>query len=342
MRTQIRVLNRKVPHWAAMLSLMAGEKAVFKAAQLANIPQEDVTNPEARIDIRAEARFIESCADLSKNPLFAVEAALNGEYTPQVAAFVLKYSRNLREGLSAGAKMIPAVDPTSSVTLVEDAEQATLTIQSSDGFLATQVQHREFFAIGLVTMLRAVTDTNFMPIAVRFQHAKGPQDARDFQKRVGYRVEFGCLATEIILKPSTMDLPIPSCDETLLAFLMEQGKAILAQRSNDKVDAISQTEKLLVEALPQKWLDADEVAQALGLSRRTLSRRLVDLGENFRSVSEGLRKNLAENYLKDPSLSLAETAFLLCFSDQSGFTSAFKRWTGQTPGAFREANSRGG
>lgn len=337
MRKKILVQNRKVPHWANMLREEIGEGAVRKAAHLAQITLAGVFDGESKIDVHSEARFIQACADLTGNSLFAAEAAMNGQYTLQVAGFVLKYSRNLREGLTSGAKLIPAVDPSTALTLNEGATQSTLQMTCSDGFLMNQFQYREFYVFGVISMLREVTGANVMPLEVRFQHSRG-EDGRDLRKLLGFPIEFGCDTTEIILKTSALDLPILSCDETLLAFLLEQGRAILAARGSEKADLVAQTEKLLVEALPQKWLDADEIAQEMGLSRRTLSRRLADLGENFRGVSESLRQNLAETYLKDRSFSLAEIAFLLSFSDQSGFTSAFKRWTGQTPGSYRETH----
>lgn len=340
LRKQILVQNRKVPHWANILLEEKGEAAVRKAAHLAHLKQAEVFDGDAKIDIHAEALFIQACAELTENSLFAADAAMNGKYTPQVAAFVLKYSRNLREGLSAGSKLLPAVDPTTKITFLEGDAQSSLVLTCSDGFLMNQFQHREFFVFGLIKMLREVTGVNVMPLEVRFRHSRG-EDDHALRRKVGFPIEFGCDATEIILNAAALDLPILTCDETLLAFLLEQGRSILAARGPEKADVVAQTEKLLVEALPQNWLEADDIAQGMGLSRRTYSRRLADLGENFRSVSEGLRQNLGETYLKDPSFSLAEIAFLLCFADQSGFTAAFKRWTGQTPGAYRDAHLKG-
>ncbi len=334
MRHHILVQNRKVPHWAADLRQQLNEQAVRQAAKRAKIAIEDVSNSDAKIDIHAEARFLQACADLTGYTFFGASSAMNGQYTPQVAAFVLKYSRTLGNGLAAGARLMPAVDPTTSLTLKHLEDQCVLTIECNDGFLMTQFQHREFFAFGLIALFREVTGANVMPLKVRFAHSRGSA-SQDLARQLGFPIEFGCDATEIILKPATLDLPVLSCDEALLSFLVQQGEAVLASRSRDKPDIVAQTEQRLVDALPQRWLEAEDVAQDLGLSRRTYSRRLSDQGMNFRRVSEDLRQDLAKTYLKDPAFSLAEIAFLLNFADQSGFTAAFKRWTGQTPGVFR-------
>lgn len=337
LRQRIMVQNRKVPHWAADLSQQVNPQAVRDAANHARIAMDDVTNSEARIDIHAEARFLQACADQTGNPFFGAMSAMNGQYTPQVAAFVLKYSPTLGKGMEAGAKLIPAVDPTTRLTLHRDGDRTVLRIACDDGFLMNQFQHREFFTFGLIALFREVTGIHIMPLKVRFAHARGAS-GQDLACQMGFPVEFGCDATDIILKNTTLDLPILSCDEALLSFLVQQGETVLASRSRDKPDIVAQTEQRLVNALPQRWLEADDVARDLGLSRRTYSRRLSQLGVNFKSVSEGLRQDLAKTYLKDPAFSLAEIAFLLCFSDQSAFTAAFKRWTSQTPGVFRAAS----
>jgi len=66
-----------------------------------------------------------------------------------------------------------------------------------------------------------------------------------------------------------------------------------------------------------------------------LSRRLASEGTTFFKTLEELRQALARNYLRDSGLTLAEIAFLLGYSGLSSFNDAFKRWTGHTPGQYR-------
>jgi AraC-like DNA-binding protein len=84
-----------------------------------------------------------------------------------------------------------------------------------------------------------------------------------------------------------------------------------------------------------------EVARELGMSGRTLQRRLADEGSSFQSLVDDARRKLAVRLLrKEGDATLSEVTFMTGFADQSAFTRAFKRWTGQTPGVFR-AQSRG-
>ena len=74
---------------------------------------------------------------------------------------------------------------------------------------------------------------------------------------------------------------------------------------------------------------------ALNMTKRTLHRKLSEHGESFRSLLEGVRRNLVTGYLGDAELTLTEIAFLLGFSDSSSFSRAYRRWFETTPSAAR-------
>jgi AraC-like DNA-binding protein len=73
------------------------------------------------------------------------------------------------------------------------------------------------------------------------------------------------------------------------------------------------------------------------MSERTLQRHLAQAGLSFQALLDRSRQHLAEAYLRDPRLELAEIALLLGYSEQSAFQRAFKQWTGQTPRQWRLA-----
>ena len=77
------------------------------------------------------------------------------------------------------------------------------------------------------------------------------------------------------------------------------------------------------------------MATDLGLSERTLTRRLNDHGTSFAEIVDGLRHQLALRYLNERHLSLTQVSFLLGYAGQSAFSTAFRRWTGKTPKDIR-------
>jgi AraC-like DNA-binding protein len=94
-------------------------------------------------------------------------------------------------------------------------------------------------------------------------------------------------------------------------------------------------ENAIAPVLPHSKVRLDEIARKLGVSQRTLARRLALEGVTFSEVLERLRADLAARYLKERDLSISQIAWLLGYQEVSAFTHAFKRWTGRTPRAAR-------
>lgn len=92
---------------------------------------------------------------------------------------------------------------------------------------------------------------------------------------------------------------------------------------------------VLLELLPGNAATIKNAATRLGLSQRTLQRRLTDEGANFRTLVNATRESLARHYLINTTMSGGEIAFLLGFADPNSFYRAFQGWTGQTPDSIR-------
>ncbi len=95
-------------------------------------------------------------------------------------------------------------------------------------------------------------------------------------------------------------------------------------------------EERILPELHRGALSMDALARDLGMSRQTLYRRLKDEGTSFAEIHDDLRRRMAMDYLTAQKVSVNETAYLLGFSEASSFVRAFKRWTGQSPTAYRD------
>lgn len=81
-----------------------------------------------------------------------------------------------------------------------------------------------------------------------------------------------------------------------------------------------------------------ETARKLDISARTLQHHLNEEGVTYSSILSEQRKRIALSLLSDPELSLEELSNRLGFSECTSFHRAFRKWTGQTPMKFRNAN----
>ncbi|TNE88396.1 MAG: AraC family transcriptional regulator [Deltaproteobacteria bacterium] len=106
-----------------------------------------------------------------------------------------------------------------------------------------------------------------------------------------------------------------------------EGSATVAQRAR----------AVLLEALPSGQLQVDIVARRLGMSGRSLQRKLRAEGSSYSGLVRDTREELARHYLSRTELSSSEIAFLLGFEETSSFFRAFHTWTGRTPEAARRA-----
>lgn len=127
----------------------------------------------------------------------------------------------------------------------------------------------------------------------------------------------------------------PRLRATLEAHALELAReASLARSFGAKVRA--EIAQLLREGEPR----VADVAQRLGMTARTLQRRLQDEELGFTTLVDEARLDLARRYLADESLTIAEVSFALGYSEPSAFTRAFKRWSGSAPAEYRESSRR--
>jgi AraC-like DNA-binding protein len=95
----------------------------------------------------------------------------------------------------------------------------------------------------------------------------------------------------------------------------------------------------LLELIPAGRTRLPDVAMRLGMSERTLQRRIIEERTTFGDLRDQVRLELAQHYLEATTVRLNEIAFLLGFADSNSFYRAFRRWTGRTPLEVREASS---
>ena len=98
----------------------------------------------------------------------------------------------------------------------------------------------------------------------------------------------------------------------------------------------AQVVALIGRDFSQELPGAEEVADRLHMSVSTLRRRLMEEKTTYQKVKDECRREAALNYMNSPQLSISDVAELMGFTDHSAFFRSFKKWTGLTPGAYRQ------
>jgi AraC-like DNA-binding protein len=171
--------------------------------------------------------------------------------------------------------------------------------------------------------------------AMRFRHADPGHGHDEYRRVLGIAPTFDaprhCAAFDVAL----LDMPVTNADPSLYPVLHQYAEGLLAQRALAADGIVARVTTVLTQRLPDGQARLAPVAAELGLSARTLQRKLADAGSSFQQVLDGVRFALAQDYLRRRELGLADVAFLLGFQDQSAFTHAFREWSGVNPGAWR-------
>jgi AraC-like DNA-binding protein len=137
-------------------------------------------------------------------------------------------------------------------------------------------------------------------------------------------------------------MPVPNADAGMYPVLQQHAERLLQERSNAREDEredhgiVAQVRAAVIRNLAHDRVRLASIAAGLGLSPRTLQRKLQEAGASFQQVLDAARHALAQDYLRQRGLSLADIAFLLGYQEQSAFTHAFREWSGMNPGAWRE------
>jgi AraC-like DNA-binding protein len=148
-------------------------------------------------------------------------------------------------------------------------------------------------------------------------------------------VSFGAAATRIIYDMSILDERPPLTNPVTHAMLRESCERLIGVVT-ETVGTSRQVSRLLLESLAP-FPSMEAVAARLGMTPRTLRRRLMSESNSFSGLLDQVRNELAKKYLGSSSFTVADISDLLGFSDVANFRTSFKRWNRATPNGYRSS-----
>jgi AraC-like DNA-binding protein len=169
---------------------------------------------------------------------------------------------------------------------------------------------------------------------LRLELTRPVQHRELLETHFGCRVRFKAGRNALVFRNSDLDRPFVTHNEELLKAIGAQLETEL-QEKNASANVGEQVKHTLKRSLAGKRPTLQHIAQELGMSARTLQRRLTDAGITFQQQVEDTRRELARHYLAQSTVELNEAAYLLGYEDANSFFRAFHLWEGTTPEAWR-------
>jgi AraC-like DNA-binding protein len=307
--------------------------------QLANLSAAEISGENARIDVEKQVAFLELVAKALRDDVLGFHLA---EHTDLRQAgllyFVMASSPTLGEALSR-AERYSTINNEGIV--LRCLHGCSLSVHLSYiGLARHSDRHQiEFWATALIRIARQLTNATLPILQVTFAHPRS-LESHHLDKAFGCSVAFGSGEDTVAFTREAKDLPVQGADPYLHDLLVGYCEQALAHRRRPAETLRVRVENAITPLLPHGKARVGDVARALGMSQRTLTRRLAAEAITFAGILDAMRTALAVHYLKTATLSISQVAWLLGFQEVGAFTHAFKRWTSLTPSQFREA-SRG-
>ncbi len=281
------------------------------------------------------AAFFEHAADMTGNDALGFDRGTAREMRRiGLLCYVGLSSPNVHDYLKNIARYRRVFSDAVEIDLSLLDEKGVLMWHFSVPSNVSRRQYVEFGASGILSSLRQATGHKIKLQHATFRHARKTNVDR-FRDYLGCQIDFCAPVNSFTFSRVDLERPLATADNELYAVLTQYAEDVLQSRVKTASELVVDVERAIADRLAAGEANQDTISRAMGMSPRTLARRLAGEQTTFFRVLEDLRKSLASSYLKNSDLGQGEIAFLLGYSSLSSFHDAFKRWSGQTPGQFR-------
>lgn len=328
---------------STLAMLRAAESRGFQTADLlaaAGLGRAMIEDPDARLPGPAVLSLWNALRQRTGDPTLQLAAPTIlpfGAY--RVIDYLVGASATVGDGIERFARFFGLIADAMRLTIEAGPAERRLQLELAEGG-AVPALYVDYIFAALTGRIRMRIRPSLRVLRVDLRQT-APPDPAPYSRCFRAPVRFGAPADRLCFDIEEWAAPMDHADEPL-ARVLEEHAGMLAARVGDPAGGfVAEVRNALTAALPE-GAQAAHVARKLHVSVRTLQRRLVAEGTTFREVTDRSRRGLAEAYLADPGVSIAEVAFLLGFSDQTSFNRAFRRWTGASPGAWRRRTTGAG
>lgn len=325
-RTDAHIMLRLI--YQAMLNAGLPAEAVLAKAGVA---LQRLDDPSARTPNAAQAMFWQAAEDVSRDPHIGLHL---GAHLPLYRGQVLEYLFTSSPTFGDGLKRAMAFH-----RLLSDVVSGQLVVNDQHCYLvgmAGPKAHRHFsecLAAGLIQFFRFVTDNQFIPQGVHFEHSEGaPKE--EYERIYGCPATLGCAEYRLYFNRDVLEHRVWQAEPRLLRLHEQLANEQLAEL--ERHDLVTEVRRAIGEMLESGDTSLEAVAGRLGLPPRRLRSQLAEANTSFNQILADYRSRLSRRLLAKTDEPIEQIVYLTGFSEPSTFYRAFKRWTSETPVEYRK------
>lgn len=301
----------------------------------AGIDPAHLRDPDGRVPIAHVQRLWREAVTATRDPALSLRMGeLINPVSVGVLAYVMMHCPTLGQALDKLCQYQDIVCEGVRTTGGSEGRRywLSLDIVSPDIVFVDYVVNSEFSIYQ--SAIRALTGLPFAADEIHFAYPR-PLDDREHRRVFApATLTFDAPQTAMLFDATWLETPILNANPSLFGLFEEHAHGLLRQLRQPTLAARVKAE--LVALLKGEEPTLPAVADRLAMGVRTLQGHLKTEGVTYQQLLDEVRRDLAVRHLREPHLSTTDIAYLLGFAEPSGFVRSFKRWTGQTPGAYRQ------
>lgn len=294
-----------------------------------------VDDPQASIPRDIFDAFWRRAAERCNDPCFGLHVAEQlRPIAVNLVGYLLMSSSSVRQGLERVSEYQKLVFGADWIRLLDRGPLTSIRIEIARGEPAQGGIQTEYAAALILKLLDWVTAENMRASHAHFRH-EAAANYSEYERILRCPAKFNCAHNELVLARSSLDQPSLHANPEIAELHEEHAKRHLAELGDGTL--AREVKTLLISDLDRQTCELSGIARKLHVSARTLQRRLAEEGTSYQELLDSLREELCLQHLANPEIALSEIAYLAGFSDTSAFTRAVRRWTGQSPLAYRRS-----
>ena len=300
----------------------------------------EVAKPDARFPADQISLLWQLAVERSGKPTLGLSRELAARHgNLDAVGHAMLCSPTLLAGVERLARYLALVSDAATFGLEPEPRGQWLLLGNTGSRRPVPRQRVEYGMLTMLMLCRWITRRELQPLALELVF-EPPADLAPYREAFGLTPRFGAHANRLLLASADLLAPIPTQHPALAALHERLLEEQLARLGGNSVRArvLAEIARRLHHGEPRR----QDVAAGLGLTDRTLQRRLQAEGSSFLQLLDQTRRELAQHHLADKRHSLADVSDLLGFVDTSNFFRACKRWFGLPPAQLRAQLLEGG